>query len=123
MTAREYIEKMVDAFEKQGFFSINNARKCMYRNKDGLKCVIGQGIDDVFYREPLEACSVASCNVFDAVKLSFAKAGGIGELPRNVLESLQAIHDSDYYQLEVSFESVVEQMRTNVSTWFGGESK
>lgn len=125
MTAKEYIEKMVDDFEIQGCFAIISPEvpKCMYRTKNGLKCIVGQGIDDTFYSEPLEQSSVESPNVFNAVKLSFIKAGGIGELPRNLLESLQEIHDSDYNRLEVLFESVVQQMRSNVSIWFGGESK
>lgn len=123
MTDKEYIEKMIDAFEKQGRFAIGDTDscKCMYRTRDGLKCIVGQGIDDTFYRESLETSSVRNGSILAAINDSFNKAGGSGLLPQVLLQFLQEVHDSEYFRREVSFEKVVEIMREEVNKYYGGK--
>jgi hypothetical protein len=122
MTAKEYIEKMIDNFERQGCFAIVSPEvpKCMYRTNNGLKCIIGQGINDTLYEESLENHCIKSDLVLHRINSSFIESGGNGTLPHALLESLQSIHDSEYHQERVKFEDVVTIMREVTATFLGG---
>jgi hypothetical protein len=67
-----------------------NEEKCLYRGPDGTKCAAGILIGDDEYEERMDTCE----GLGDTSWLGLVEEGAVPNIHRNLIVSLQQVHDS-----------------------------